>query len=50
MQNQQNTTQTAAKKNLKKLTLLHSNDMHGDFLAEKINSKLVVGVSRLAAM
>ena len=47
MQNQQNTTQTAAKKNLKKLTLLHSNDMHGDFLAEKIDSKLVGGVSRL---
>ena len=34
-------------KNLKKLTLLHSNDMHGDFLAEKIDSKLVGGVSRL---
>lgn len=47
MQNQQNTTQTAAKKNLKKLTLLHSNDMHGDFLAEKIDSKLVGGVSQL---
>lgn len=35
-------------KNLKKLTLLHSNDMHGDFLAEKIDSKLVGGVARLA--
>ncbi|MCR5770764.1 MAG: hypothetical protein K6G87_05940 [Butyrivibrio sp.] len=23
-------------KNLKKLTLLHSNDMHGDFLAEQV--------------
>ena len=34
-------------KNLKKLTLLHSNDMHGDFLAENIDSKLVGGVSLL---
>ena len=24
-------------KNLKKLTLLHSNDMHGDFLAENVD-------------
>ena len=39
--------ETAAKKNLKQLTLLHSNDMHGDFLAEKIDSKLVGGVSLL---
>jgi 5'-nucleotidase len=35
-------------KNLKKLTLLHSNDLHGDFLAEKIDEKLVGGVSRLS--
>lgn len=35
-------------KNLKKLTLLHSNDMHGDFLAEQIDSKLVGGVSLLS--
>ncbi len=35
-------------KHLKKLTLLHSNDMHGDFLAEKIDKKLVGGVSRLS--
>ena len=35
-------------KNLKKLTLLHSNDMHGDFFAEKIDSKLVGGVARLS--
>ena len=35
-------------KHLKKLTLLHSNDMHGDFLAEKIDEKLVGGVSRLS--
>ena len=32
----------------KKLTLLHSNDMHGDFQAEKIDNKLVGGVSRLS--
>ena len=35
-------------RNLKKLTLLHSNDMHGDFFAEKIDSKLVGGVARLS--
>ena len=35
-------------KNLKKLTLLHSNDLHGDFLAEKIDDKLIGGVSRLS--
>ena len=34
--------------NIKKLTLLHSNDMHGDFLAEKIDDKLVGGVSMLS--
>lgn len=32
----------------KKLTLLHSNDMHGDFLEEKMNDTLVGGVSRLS--
>lgn len=32
----------------KKLTLLHSNDMHGDFLAEDINQSLVGGVSMLS--
>lgn len=32
----------------KKLTLLHSNDMHGDFLAENINEALVGGVSMLS--
>ena len=36
------------KKNLKKLTLLHSNDFHGDFLAEKVDEKLVGGVSHLS--
>ena len=33
---------------LKKLTLLHSNDLHGDFLAEEVNGKLMGGVSRLS--
>ena len=32
----------------KKLTLLHSNDMHGDFLAQDTNEKLVGGVSMLS--
>ena len=36
------------KKNLKKLTILHSNDLHGDFLAEQVDEKLVGGVSRLS--
>jgi 5'-nucleotidase len=35
-------------KHLKKLTLLHSNDMHGDFLAENTDDKLVGGVSLLS--
>ena len=35
-------------KHLKKLTLLHSNDMHGDFLAEKVDEKLIGGVSMLS--
>ena len=35
-------------KNLKKLTILHSNDLHGDFLAEQVDEKLVGGVSRLS--
>ncbi|MBQ3901686.1 MAG: bifunctional metallophosphatase/5'-nucleotidase, partial [Clostridia bacterium] len=34
--------------NRKKLTLLHSNDMHGDFLTEELDTKLVGGVSRLS--
>ena len=37
-------------KNLKKLTLLHSNDMHGDFLAEDKSGKLTGGVSMLSGM
>ena len=32
----------------KKLVLLHSNDMHGDFLAEGVDGKLVGGVSMLS--
>lgn len=35
-------------KNFKKLTLLHSNDMHGDFSSEKLEDKLVGGVSQLS--
>ena len=35
-------------KNLKKLVLLHSNDMHGDFLAENVDESLVGGVSMLS--
>ena len=35
-------------KNLKKLTILHSNDMHGDFLAEQIDQRLVGCVSLLS--
>jgi len=35
-------------KNIKKLVLLHSNDMHGDFMAENIDSSLVGGVSMLS--
>ena len=35
-------------KKLKKLTLLHSNDLHGDFLAENIDENLVGGVSMLS--
>ena len=34
--------------NLKKLTLLHSNDMHGDFLAEEVDAELKGGVSMLS--
>ncbi len=34
--------------NLKKLTLLHSNDMHGDFMAEEVDAQLKGGVSMLS--
>ncbi len=33
---------------LKKLTLLHSNDLHGDFTAEQVDSRLLGGVSLLS--
>lgn len=33
---------------LRKLTILHSNDMHGDFLAENIDDNLVGGLSMLS--
>ena len=34
--------------NMKKLTLLHSNDLHGDFVSEQQGDRRVGGVSRLA--
>ena len=34
--------------NLKKITLLHSNDLHGDFLAEEVDAQLIGGVSMLS--
>ena len=34
--------------NLKKLTLLHSNDLHGDFMAKEVDQDLVGGVSMLS--
>ena len=35
-------------RHLKKLTILHSNDLHGDFFAEKVDSGLIGGVSMLS--
>lgn len=35
-------------KNLKKLTILHSNDLHGDFLADTVDDKLIGGASMLS--
>ena len=32
----------------KKLTILHSNDMHGDFLAQQLDDRLLGGVSMLS--
>ncbi|MBQ1477598.1 MAG: bifunctional metallophosphatase/5'-nucleotidase [Erysipelotrichaceae bacterium] len=34
--------------NVKEITLLHSNDMHGDFLADHVDDKLTGGVSMLS--
>ena len=36
------------RKRFRKITLLHSNDMHGDFMADEIDSRLVGGVSMLS--
>lgn len=33
---------------IKKLTILHSNDLHGDFLAEEVDTQLIGGVSMLS--
>lgn len=35
-------------KNRKKLTILHSNDLHGDFMAKEVEQELMGGVSRLS--
>lgn len=35
-------------KHMKKLTILHSNDLHGDFLAEEVDKGLIGGVSMLS--
>mgnify|MGYP000361607675 CR=1 FL=1 len=37
-------------KHTKKITILHSNDLHGDFLAEQVDEKLVGGVSMLSVI
>lgn len=33
---------------LKKLTVLHSNDLHGDFMAEEVDKELIGGISMLS--
>ena len=35
-------------KNLKKITILHSNDLHGDFLAKEVDQELLGGISMLS--
>ena len=40
--------QTLKQKHLKKLTILHSNDLHGDFFAENVESGLIGGISMLS--
>ena len=35
-------------RHMKKLTVLHSNDLHGDFLAEEVDAGLIGGVSMLS--
>lgn len=34
--------------NFKKLTILHSNDLHGDFMAKKVDEELLGGISMLS--
>jgi 5'-nucleotidase len=34
--------------NIKKLTILHSNDMHGDFLPQFVNGKRTGGLAMLS--
>ena len=48
MQLQQNDKEGDRMPELKKLTILHSNDLHGDFLAEEIDRQLIGGVSMLS--
>ena len=33
--------------NFKKLTILHSNDLHGDFMAKKVDEELLGGMKIL---
>lgn len=40
--------QMLQQRHLKKLTILHSNDLHGDFLAANVDSKLIGGISMLS--
>lgn len=40
--------QALKQRSLKKLTILHSNDLHGDFMAEQVDSGLIGGVSMLS--
>ena len=35
-------------KNLKKLTILHSNDLHGDFIAKEMGEEVFGGISMLS--
>lgn len=34
--------------NLKKLTIIHSNDLHGDFMAKEVDKELLGGISMLS--
>ena len=35
--------------NIKKVTILHSNDLHGDFMANEIDKELLGAISMLSA-